>query len=84
VRSGHYAVATGKLVILWVMESTDIEALRVGLCASCEFVQRIVSAKGSTFFLCQKSFSDPAFPKYPRVPVVRCAGYVAVSASDNG
>jgi len=25
--------------------------------------------------MCQRSFTDPAFPKYPRLPVIACAGY---------
>src|SRR3954447_24831547 len=58
-----------------VTEHRGSEALRAGLCASCEFVQRITSDRGSIFYLCQKSFSDPAFVKYPRLPVLRCSGY---------
>ena len=32
-------------------------------------------AQGSRFLLCQLSRTDPAFPKYPPQPVVRCDGY---------
>jgi len=46
-----------------------------GLCAECAHARRIASARGSVFILCERSATDPRFPKYPRLPVVRCAGY---------
>jgi hypothetical protein len=46
----------------------------VGLCPVCLHC-RIVQTARSTFYLCGRSATDPAFPKYPRLPVVRCAGY---------
>lgn len=51
------------------------ERLRVGLCTECLHARRVVSAKGSTFWLCAKSETDPRFPKYPRLPMLRCEGY---------
>jgi len=48
---------------------------RVGLCSDCEHARRMQSDRGSVFFLCHLSFADPDFPKYPRLPVVMCAGY---------
>ena len=53
------------------------ETLRdaVGLCADCRFRRLIESDRGSTFYLCEKSTSDARFPKYPRLPVLQCAGY---------
>ena len=47
-----------------------------GLCDSCAHVRLITSAKGSRFYLCNKSLTDPAFPKYPGIPVLSCAGYL--------
>ena len=35
----------------------------------------IRSGRGSTFWLCELSRTDPAFPRYPRLPVVRCTGF---------
>jgi hypothetical protein len=35
----------------------------------------IRNTRGSSFSLCEKSKTDPRFPKYPRLPVVRCAGF---------
>jgi len=51
------------------------EKERVGLCAECVHGRRVVSAKGSEFWLCAKSETDPRFPKYPRLPVLQCNGY---------
>jgi hypothetical protein len=30
--------------------------------------------------MCRLSLTDPAFPKYPRLPVIACAGYVPASS----
>lgn len=46
-----------------------------GLCASCRHAREVVNDRGSTFVFCQKSQTDPAFPRYPRLPVVACTGY---------
>jgi hypothetical protein len=27
------------------------------------------------FYLCERSASDPAFPKYPQLPVIECSGH---------
>ena len=48
---------------------------RLGLCADCLHARLIESSKGSQFLLCQLSQSDPSFPKYPRLPILACAGY---------
>jgi hypothetical protein len=50
------------------------DAARVGLCAGCLHA-RIVRSKRSTFWLCERSKTDPRFPRYPTLPVVRCAGF---------
>jgi hypothetical protein len=34
------------------------------------------SSRGSTFYLCRLSLSDPRFPRYPPLPVLSCAGFV--------
>jgi len=51
------------------------ERFRAGLCACCLHARRIESARGSIFYLCERSASDPAFPKYPQLPVIECAGH---------
>jgi len=48
---------------------------RIGLCFDCVNAQKIQSDRGSTFFRCNLSDTDPNFPKYPRLPVLRCNGY---------
>ena len=46
-----------------------------GLCADCTHARKIQSSKGSVFLRCELSKTDPAFPKYPRLPVLSCPGY---------
>lgn len=54
------------------MEEKGAEA---GLCMDCRFARVIRSDRGSVFYQCTKSFEDPRFPKYPRLPVLDCSGY---------
>ncbi len=51
------------------------EASSVGLCATCTHVRRVVSDRGSVFYLCELAKVDPRFEKYPRLPVLSCNGY---------
>jgi hypothetical protein len=53
----------------------------IGLCATCRY-QRSVEGARSTFSLCERSFTDPRFLKYPPLPVVQCIGYVERPALD--
>lgn len=46
-----------------------------GLCDSCRHQKLIRNTRGSTFSMCERSKADPAFPKYPRLPVLACRGY---------
>lgn len=52
------------------------ERRRAGLCFDCLHSRLIRSDRGSTFYRCKLSASDPSFAKYPRLPVLQCAGYV--------
>lgn len=52
-----------------------------GLCSTCEHARKITSARGSAFILCALSEVNPAFPRYPRLPVKQCDGYVPVDAA---
>jgi hypothetical protein len=45
------------------------------LCETCALMREVITPKGSRFLLCQLSRTNPAFPKYPPQPVVRCDGY---------
>jgi len=48
----------------------------VGLCADCVNARIVESDRGSAFWRCELSARDPRFPKYPRLPVQECGGYV--------
>jgi len=50
-------------------------AVEPGLCATCVHRRRIVSGRGSEFVLCERALSDPAFPRYPQLPVRICPGH---------
>jgi len=49
---------------------------RIGLCKTCGYCRVIKNDHGSTFYLCRLAESDARFPKYPRLPVLQCDGYV--------
>lgn len=51
------------------------ERARVGLCWDCRWARRVTSSRGSVFYLCRRAETDPAYPKYPPLPRLRCAGY---------
>lgn len=46
-----------------------------GLCNSCRHQQEVATGRGSRFSLCRRSRQEPAFPKYPRIPVRDCRGF---------
>ena len=58
-----------------------MEAPAAGLCAHCVYARRVESDRGSVFMRCALSERDPRFPKYPPLPVLRCAGYEPVQDS---
>ena len=51
------------------------ERARGGLCATCVHLELLRSQRGSVFFRCRLADVDARFPKYPPLPVVRCAGH---------
>ena len=57
------------------LDSFKCRMMHQSLCETCAWMRAVVTPKGSRFLLCQLSKSDPAYPKYPRQPVVRCSGY---------
>ena len=74
----------GVFVPLWlsIMRDESEEAWEmqeefdpVGLCRTCRHARSITSPRGSTFYLCRLSETDARFAKYPRLPVMQCAGY---------
>ena len=46
-----------------------------GLCATCVHQKELHNDRGSVFSMCLRGLTDPAYPKYPRLPVLRCPGY---------
>lgn len=54
------------------------------LCETCASMREVVTPRGSRFLLCQLSAADPAYPKYPPQPVVRCAGYRHRGTAEEG
>lgn len=46
-----------------------------GLCDRCVHQKIIRTGRGSEFSLCLRHRTDPRFPKYPPIPVVRCPGF---------
>ncbi len=52
------------------------DAPPAGLCNSCRHQQIVRNTRGSVFSLCRRSKTEPErFPRYPRVPVMRCEGW---------
>ncbi|MFN7913910.1 MAG: hypothetical protein U0Q55_01125 [Vicinamibacterales bacterium] len=49
-----------------------------GLCPRCRWMRLVESARGSQFTLCERSFVDPAFRRYPVLPVSDCRGFEPV------
>ena len=49
--------------------------LEAGLCDSCRHQRVVENTRGSRFSMCERSKTEPEYPKYPRLPVVECRGY---------
>jgi hypothetical protein len=54
-------------------------AVPPGLCATCEHL-RLVASKRSVFVRCGLAETDPAFPRYPPLPVRACRGWRPLSS----
>jgi hypothetical protein len=52
------------------------------LCGTCRHSRLITTARGSAFRLCERSATDPAYPRYPRLPVLDCPGFEPVRSPD--
>jgi hypothetical protein len=52
-----------------------------GLCLGCVHGRPVVNDRGSRFVLCDLSRTDARFPRYPRLPMVRCDGFDAIDPS---
>lgn len=58
-------------------------SMTIGLCEACIFHSLVVSSKGTEFHLCEKSKTNPSFPRYPRLPVKECEGFQAEKNTPN-
>lgn len=56
----------------------------VGLCATCRHARVVRNRRGSAFYLCRRSETDPRYRKYPQLPVTRCAGFDESAALPDG
>jgi hypothetical protein len=54
-----------------------------GLCGHCAHCQLIEGAR-TRFYLCRLAAVDTRFPRYPRLPVLSCAGHQEGVASLEG
>jgi len=53
----------------------DTQGMDPGLCKTCRHVKQLTSSRGSVFFMCTLADAKPEFPRYPQLPVMRCAGH---------
>jgi hypothetical protein len=54
----------------------------IGLCRTCAHGRQVPS-RTTLFWMCGLASTDARFPRYPRLPVISCAGYQdAQSAGD--
>ncbi len=76
--------AIGTLVaaaLLLVVAAVLARALRarpsppVGLCSTCRHARRTANRRGSEFWQCGRAEREPAFRRYPELPVAECAGH---------
>ena len=51
-----------------------------GLCGRC-VACRVIQTGRSTFYLCERSRTDPRFRRYPPIPVRSCAGFEPAPAA---
>ncbi len=61
--------------------SSDLEQVLAGtgLCGQCAHVLVRPTRRGTTYLRCGLAADNPAYPKYPRLPVLSCPGFRAES-----
>jgi len=69
--------------ILSMAKAQESQPSRIGLCADCRHMRLIKTDRGATFYFCQRSATDPKFPKYPRLPVLECSGYEQLTSPEH-
>ena len=58
------------------MEPGASRTHQIGLCCDCVHARVIRSDRGSEFYQCRLAATNARYPKYPRLPVIRCDGYL--------
>ena len=61
----------------------NADTSHIGLCLNCEYANHVEPKESSVYFSCPRSLTDPTFPKYPRLPVLRCSGYVKLHGAEH-
>ncbi len=54
---------------------TEAPRQPAGMCDACRHQKLIRTGRGSVFSMCERSKREPAYPKYPRLPVLACPGH---------
>jgi hypothetical protein len=49
--------------------------IAAGLCAGCRHARVNQTRRGPSYLRCQLAGIDDAYPRYPRLPVLSCAGF---------
>lgn len=55
-----------------------------GLCATCANARIVRNRRGSEFVMCMMHVREENYPKYPRLPVLICPGYVELTDDSSG
>ena len=62
------------------MAHDERESIGAGLCDTCAHQRIVRTTRGTAYSLCERSRTEPErYPRYPRIPVVRCAGHEPIS-----
>lgn len=75
VFSRPIAIQPGEIVERGGFVFADVLPRDVGLCGSCVQMRQVLSDRGSIFYRCMLSDRNPAFARYPRLPVRSCPGW---------
>lgn len=54
-----------------------------GLCGDCRHALLNQTRRGPVYLRCGLASTDEAFPRYPRLPVLRCPGYQPASLPES-
>ncbi len=53
----------------------NADEIFAGLCGACVHCKPSGSGRGGVFHRCLRHDTDAAYPKYPRLPMLRCDGH---------